>query len=134
LEIKLNNREIVNKIKRIFREMKRDNVRVPDDMYVTHNYTAATRVRVEVMKAIIKECAKNEERMILNQLCNRPFIRIANTASKVEKMLTFTDLIEAYGHRLEDKDLETANKRAGYKFRGQMEQIIGILKEKEEMN
>ena len=34
---------------------------------------------------------------------------------------------------MEDCDLEIANRRAGFKFRGQMEQIFGILKEREEM-
>ena len=33
---------------------------------------------------------------------------------------------------MEDKDLEIANKRAGHKFRGQMRQVFGILKEKDE--
>ena len=98
-------------------------------MYITNNYTAATRVRVEIMKAIVKKCETNEERMFLNQFCNRPVIRIANTRTRHERVWTFTDLIETYGRALTDADLEVAYRRAGNKFTGQMKQIFGVLKE-----
>jgi hypothetical protein len=81
------------------------------------------------MKAIIRKCQTDEKRMFLNQFCNRPIIRITNTRTKHEWVWTFTDLIETYGQRLNDKDLETAYKRAGYKFTGQMEQLFGVLQE-----
>ena len=35
---------------------------------------------------------------------------------------------------MEEKDLELANKKAGFRFKGQMRQIFGILKEKEEIS
>jgi hypothetical protein len=119
-------------LKRLFRELKRDDMEIPNDMFMSNNNTQATRVRVEVMKAIIKKCASNEERMFLHQHCKRPFTRITNTRTKKERILTFTDMVENYGPKMEDKDLEIANKRAGFKFKGQMKQIFGILKEKEE--
>jgi hypothetical protein len=81
-------------------------MRAPDDMYITNNYTAATRVRVEIMKPIVKKCASNEERMFLHQFCNRPYIRLTNTR-------TFTDMIQNYGQRMEDKELDLAYKGAG---------------------
>jgi hypothetical protein len=90
-------------------------------------------VRVEIMKAIVKKCASSEERMFLHQFCNRPTVRIANTRTKIERVLTFTDLVENYGSRMNDKELDIAYRRAGYKFKGQMKQIFGILKEREEL-
>ena len=54
LEIKLCNKETSIKIKRIFRDLKRDDIRVEDNMYIANNYTQATRVRVEIMKSIVK--------------------------------------------------------------------------------
>jgi hypothetical protein len=124
---------VATSIKKIFRDLKRDDMEIPDDMYISNNYTAATRVRVEIMKAIVKKCASNENRMFLHQFCNRPYIRTANTRTKAERVQTFTDLIENYGCQMEDKDLEIAYRRAGFKFRGQMRQIFGVLKEREEV-
>ncbi len=46
--------------------------------------------------------------------------------------MTFTDLVQNYGCRIEDKYLDLAYKRAGNNFKGQMRQIFGILKETEE--
>jgi hypothetical protein len=114
--------------------MKRDDADIPDNMYITNNYTHATRVRVEIMKAIVKKCANEEERMFLNQFCNRPIIRITNTKTKHERIWTFTDLLESYRHRLNDSDLETAYRRAGFKFIGQMKQLFGVLKERKDTN
>ena len=34
---------------------------------------------------------------------------------------------------MNDKELDIAYRRAGYKFKGQMKQIFGILKEREEL-
>jgi hypothetical protein len=74
MEIKMGNRETAYNIKRIFKDLRRDDIRVEDDMYVMNNYTQATRVRIEIMRSIVKKCASNEERMFLNQFCNRPFV------------------------------------------------------------
>ncbi len=43
-------------------------------------------------------------------------------------------MIQNYGQRLEDKDLDLAYKRAGTKFGGLMRQIFGILKDKEDLD
>ena len=85
------------------------------------------------MRAIVKKCATEEDRMFLNQFCNRPVVRVTNTQTKIERVMTFTDLVLKYGCRLEDKDLDLAYKRAGNKFKGQMGQIFGVLKETEEL-
>ena len=133
MEIKLGSKETAFNIKRIFRDLRRDDIRIEDDMYVTNNYTQATRVRIEVMRAIVKKCATEEDRMFLTQFCNRPVVRVTNTQTKIERVMTFTDLVQKYGCRLEDKDLDLAYKRAGNKFKGQMGQIFGVLKETEEL-
>ncbi len=44
LEVKMNNKETANRIKRTFREMKRDDTNIPDNLYISNNYTRATRV------------------------------------------------------------------------------------------
>jgi hypothetical protein len=132
MEVKLCNRDTAMRIKQIFRNLKRDDMEIPDDMYISNVYTQATRVRVEIMQAIVRKCASNEERMFLHKFCNRPNIRLTNTRTKAERILTFTDLIENYGHRMEEKELEKAYKVAGQRFKGQMRQIFGILKDKEE--
>jgi hypothetical protein len=80
-----------------------------------------------------RKCATEKERMFLNQFCNRPVIRITNTRTKHKRIGTFTDLIESYRHRLNDTDLKSAYKRAGYKFIGQMKQLFGVLKEKSDL-
>ncbi len=133
-EIKLGNRETSTKIKMIFRNLKRDDMKIPEDMYIANSYTQATRVRIEIMKAITKKCATETERMFLHQFCNRPFVRIINTRTKKERVLTYTDLIENFGYQMKDKELEMAYRRAGFKFRGQMKQIFGILKDIEDLN
>ena len=113
--------------------MKRDDIHVPDNMHISNNYTQATRVRIEIMKAIVKKFQTDEERMFLNQFCNRPIIRITNTRTKYERVWTFTNLIETYGQRLNNKDLEIAYKRAGYRFTGQMKQLFGVLQERTDL-
>jgi hypothetical protein len=40
----MNNKETANRIKRTFREMKRDDTNIPDNLYISNNYTHATRV------------------------------------------------------------------------------------------
>ena len=89
--------------------------------------TLATRVRIEVLKAIAGKFSRNEERIYLTQTEPRPYIRVVNTTDRSEKVLIYADAVSKYGLRLEREDLAKAYTKAGNNFYGQLAHLFVIL-------
>jgi hypothetical protein len=126
LEVKMEDLESANKVRKTFVEMKKKGKPL-DTVNITNSVNLATRVRIEVLKAITKKFDSDSEKLWLSQYVVRPFIRSTNMATKQEKIFTYSDAVERYGLRMNREELNYAYQRVGMAFRGQLAQHFVIL-------
>ena len=115
-----------NEVKRRGREWGK-NTSNRDKFGITNAITLATRVRIEVLKAITTKFSQGNERIYLTQHEVRPYIRAVNMSSKKEKVLIYPDAIEQYGLGLKKRDLQKAYEKAGTVFKGQLAHTFVML-------
>ena len=126
-EVRFETKEIVSKVLKMFVE-KRKAGQDFGRVYMANCVTLATRVRVDLMKAIAKQFGgKDDQEMYVGALTSRPILRIKNVKSQKTRILTFTDSISRFGKKLDLEDLDEAYRRAGRAFTGQMEQNFVVL-------
>jgi hypothetical protein len=90
----------------------------------------ATRVRVDIMKALAKRCMVNSDTAFVVAFTSRPMLHIRSvppTGQPKTMTYTFSDAVARFGGRLQAGDLEEAYRRAGNNFRGQMSQHFVVL-------
>ena len=92
--------------------------------------TQATRVRLEILRVIAKQCCSGNEDMMVMGFTSRPILQIRKKDGSGQRTLTFVDAVAIFGNRLREVDLVLAYERAGGTFRGQMEQNFIVLKDK----
>ncbi len=83
----------------------------------------ATRVRVDVMKAIAKRCTEGNDTGFVVAFTSRPMLHIRTTETSGQSRTmtyTFSDSVSKFGTKLRDGDLDEAYRRAGNNFAGQM--------------
>jgi hypothetical protein len=138
LEFKLNSVEKAREIRKAFAQRRVANT-LPEsfaNLQVMSVITQATKVRMEIMKAIARLVESDTEVGYVPTYLPRPILHVkGKTASgprKHIKSLTFTDAIEQYGMRLSSKDLGPAYEKASWNFQGQMRQNFVVLQDREE--
>ena len=99
-------------------------------IFMCNIVTLATRVRIELMQAIVRQFATSDLKMFVKQFVARPVIVFRKNRNKAEYALTFADAIVRYGSDLEIANLAQAYSRSGRAFHGQLEQTFVILNEK----
>jgi len=139
LEFKLDTMEKAREIRKAFAQMRVANT-LPDSfskLQVMNVITQATKVRLEIMKAIARLVDSDKEVGYVPTYLPRPILHVkGKTASGPRrhiKSLTFTDAIEQYGVKLSAKDLGPAYEKASWNFQGQMRQNFVVLQDREEM-
>jgi len=93
----------------------------------------ATRVRVDILKAIAKRCTEGNDTAFVVAFTSRPMlhIRTTETGGQPRTMTyTFSDSVAKFGGRLQDGDLEEAYRRAGLNFAGQMSQHFVVMNDR----
>ena len=126
-EVRFESKEIASKLRKMFVE-KRKAGQDFGRVYMANSVTLATRVRVDIMKAIAKEFGgKDDLEMYVSAYTSRPVLRINNTRTQKSGVLTFTDSIGRFGRKLNLDCLNDAYRRAGRAFAGQMEQNFVVL-------
>ena len=93
----------------------------------------ATRVRVDVMKAIAKRCTEGNDTGFVVAFTSRPMLHIRTTETSGQSRTmtyTFSDSVAKFGLKLRDGDLDEAYRRAGNNFAGQMSQHFVVMKDK----
>jgi hypothetical protein len=95
--------------------------------------TLATKVRIEIMKALARKIESHKETAYVPTFLPRPVlhIKVKITGGKHQHLnsLTFAEAIQQYGERLNQDDLTPAYRKAGGNFKGQMRQHFVVLME-----
>jgi len=139
MEFKIGSVEKAREFRKVFAQMRIRN-ELPEGMdkfQVMNVVTQATKVRIEIMKAIAKIVETDSEIGYVPTYLSRPILHIkekegnggagARTPRRHIKSLTFADAIEQYGLRLEEKHLTWAYEKASWNFQGQMRQNFVVL-------
>ena len=127
-EVKMKEKALAIKIRRDFGQQKREG-RIEGRMFVANSVTLATRVRLEVLRAIAKVCSNPNEDFFVMGFTPRPVLQIKRKNGGGQLVLTYVDAVVKYGGRVGESDLRLAYERAGLTFRGQMQQNFIILTE-----
>ena len=92
-EVRFETKEIASKVRKMFVE-KRKAGQDFGRVYMANCVTLATRVRIDLMKAIAKQFGgKDDQEMYVSAFTSRPILRIKNVKSQKTGILTFTDPI-----------------------------------------
>ena len=97
---------------------------------ITNCVTLATRVRIDILKAMAKKFTTDREDIFVYGYASRPVLHIRPKDAKIRPMwLSFSDALVRFGSGLGEGDLGDAYRRAGVAFRGQLQQNFVILHE-----
>lgn len=138
LEFKLDSFDKAREIRKIFAQKRVANT-LPDSfgkLQVMSVITQATKVRLEIMKAIARQIESDTETGYVPTYLPRPILHVKGKSvsgpRRHIRSLTFTDAIEQYGMNLTLKDLGPAYEKAAWNFQGQMRQNFVVLQDRSE--
>ena len=124
----MESKDVAKRIRACYAEKKRNNADL-GKLFVANCVTIATRVRVDIMRAIAtKNYNKGVMELYVSPFSSRPVLHIKEV-NKAPYALTFADAVSRYGASLDDDDLGEAYRRAGRGFDRQLAQIFVVLKE-----
>ena len=130
VEVKMDSVESAALIRKAFAEKKKNG----SDMgriFIANSVNLATRVRVDILKALARKISDQNMVSYAIPFVSRPVMQIRSkeAGSGEARSFSFTDAIEKYGHLLKQFELADAYRRAGNHFKGQLEQQFIVLKE-----
>ena len=128
-EVSYDTPETARRVRKGFIEKKRAGMDFKK-IFMCNVVTLATRVRVDLMQAIVRQFGNDEFKMFVKQFVARPVIVVRESASYGDFALTFTDAVTRFGAVLEEANLAQAYWRTGRAFNDQLEQTFVILNEK----
>ena len=138
LEFKLDSVEKAREIRKTFAQKRAGNT-LPESfgrLQVMNVITQATKVRLEIMKAIARLIESDSEVGYVPTYLPRPILHVKGKAAtgprRHIKSLTFTDAIEQYGMKLDKNHLGSAYDKAAWNFQGQMRQNFIVLQDRDE--
>jgi len=142
MEFRLETTEQAREIRKIF-AIERAAKRIKPELgnlQVMTMVTLATRIRIDIMKAIAKRLETNEETAYVPNFLSRPILHIKKKTKEGEtartgnfvKTLTFVEAVCLHGRILKRGDLDVAQDKAKGHFRGTMRQHFLLLEELDE--
>ncbi len=97
---------------------------------ITNSVTLATRVRIDILKAMAKKFSTDQEDLYVYGYTSRPVLHVRpKKGNKRPMWLTFSDALIRFGSGLGVGDLGDAYQRAGVAFKGQLQQNFVVLHE-----
>ncbi len=138
LEFRLDSVERAREIRKTFATKRAENS-LPasmENVQVMPVVTLATKIRIDIMKAVARRIESGTETAYVPNFLPRPILHVKAKGPGGEprrhiSSLTFADTIMEYGGLLKGGDLASAYKRAGLNFRGQMRQHFVVLEDPE---
>ena len=127
-EVKMKDRELALKIRKEFGRLRKEGKLT--GRLISNSVTLATRVRLEILRAIAKKCSSGVEDMFCMGFTSRPILQVKRKDGGGQQALTFVDAIARYGGRVKESELSLAYERAGLTFKGQMAQNFVVLTDK----
>jgi len=104
-------------------------------LFFSNAVTQATRIRIEILKALSKKLTTTSEFAYVQGFISRPMLQYKiregarSTADGTGRSYNFVDAIAKFSSKLSDSDLSTAYVRAGSTFSGSMSQYFVVLKD-----
>jgi hypothetical protein len=100
-------------------------------VFVANSVTLATRVRVDILKAMAKHYTSDREIFSVSALVSKPVLHVRSKSEGLRLgTYNFSDALTRYGENLTAEELGEAYKRAGSAFKGQLQQNFVVLNEK----
>ena len=129
VEVKMDSRDLAMKIRREFSAKKKADQDL-GRIFIANSVTLATRVRIDILKAIAKKFSNDKEDLSVSAFVSRPVIHIRSKDGRTRYgTFNFSDALSKYGANLTINELGDAYKRAGAAFRGQLQQNFVVLNE-----
>jgi hypothetical protein len=138
IEVKMDKVEHAIEIRKAFadRRKKKD---LPDDLndlFISNSVNLATRIRVDILKAIAKKITNDKELAYVAGFVSRPMMHIRKagppTKDRPLKSYNFIEAVSRFGMKLKEEDLGAAYNRAGHTFAGQFRQNFVVLREEQD--
>jgi hypothetical protein len=125
----MDSKEIALKIRKEFAAKKKSGKDF-GRMYIANSVSIATRIRVDILKAMANKFTTEKEIFYITPYTSRPMLHVKQKDGNQRPMAyTFSDAIAKYGAGLRESDLGEAYKRAGTLFKGQLQQNFVVLHE-----
>jgi len=138
IEVKLDKPEHALAIRKAF-ALKRKSKSLPSDLeslFITNCVNLATRVRIDILKAIARKVSNDKDLAYVSGFISRPMMHIkkAGSAQNVRplKSFTFIDSVTRFHGALNKDDLVAAYERAGRAFQGQLEPNFVVLNDEDQ--
>jgi len=142
MEFRLESVEQAREIRKIFATERSAKRISPDlaNLQVITMVSLATRIRMDIMKAIARRIETNEESAYVPNFLSRPIMHIKKKPREGEaarpasfiKTLTFVEAVCLHGRALKKGDLDGAQDKAKGHFRGTMRQHFLLLEDLDE--
>jgi len=139
VEIRMDSAEHAISVRKTFAEKRKKKLldKELESLFVSNSVSLATRVRVDILKAIARKLTNAQDLAYVAGFTSRPMmhIRKAGPPSPNLKPLmsyTFIDSVTKFGHLVRAEDLEAAYGRAGRTFNGQLQQNFVVLNEQDQ--
>jgi hypothetical protein len=140
IEVKMENSDQAFSIRKAFADKKKSKSLGPDLdlLFIANCVSLATRVRVDVMKAIARKVSNKDDLAYVAGFSFRPMMHIRRAGppsptTKPLKSFSYIDSVTKFGHLVDLEDLETAYGRAGKSFNGQLQQNFVVLNERDQI-
>jgi hypothetical protein len=141
IEVKLDKPEYAIAMRKAFAEKRKKKELDADTerLFMSNCVNLATRVRVDIMKAIAKKLTNGKDLAYVAGFTSRPMMHMRSAGAPVAhtkplKSFTFIDSVSRFGKMLSIEDLETAYGRAGRSFNGQLKQNFVVLNETDQQS
>jgi hypothetical protein len=136
IEVKLDKKEHAIAIRKTFAEKKKKKSLSSnlDSLFIANSVNLATRIRIDIMKAVSKKLTNSAELAYVTGFTSKPMLHIrkAGRPSAILKPMrsySYIDTVTRYGNMVGVEELETAYGRAGRSFNGQLQQNFIVLNE-----
>ena len=139
VEVKMDTPEQAISLRKAFAEKKKNKSLGAEyeSLFMANCVSLATRVRVDVLKAIARRVTSRDDLAYVAGFTSRPMMHIRKAglpspATRPLKSFSYIDAVTRFGHLVKVDDLETAYGRAGKSFNGQLQQNFVILNERDQ--
>jgi hypothetical protein len=126
-EVKMTSKEVAIRLRKSFAQKEKSGQNF-ERVYLSNCVTLATRVWIEILKAMAKKINSDREDFFIVGYTSRPILHVKPRMDGQKTMwLSFSDALLRYGSGLREQDLGDSYRKAGVSFCGQLEQNFVVL-------
>jgi hypothetical protein len=129
----LDTKENAAALRKAFAEKKKSGLDL-GRIFVSNSVNLATRVRVDILKALAKKVSDTSVSAHAVPFVSKPVMHVRHVdGGQGTRTYTYTDAVAKFGHLLKQVELGEAFRRAGNSFKGQLQQHFVVLKDQGQM-